>query len=763
MMRILAVTILSMMWPLGLLAQEVAIRSGEHGDFTRLVFDLPVRAEWTLSDSSNSKVLAFDRPFQFQTEAVFDRIPRDRLTEVRQSEPGSLRLDLACDCDVDAFWHTATMLVVDIAENPGEQQVVKPRLRQVAAARTQEKDDKETGPITVWPRTKPSVSLAEQALTAPPLLNKAKPRVQANESLRTAQDLRQKRAQVLGQIARAASQGLLSPNVQWPSQDSASPQETKSANGVTSDAVQNPTPDEKRLNPLDNLRARSSIDRDLLAHAEQMNGPLSGRGDCLSDKLTRVANWGTDEPFGAQIGPLNRRLFGEFDKPDESVAVDLARLYVFFGFGAEAQRALGLVSTPSLESTILQTMAQILREGHASPQSVLSKQLDCTTSVAVWAALSYRDLPADMPIDTDAILRAFSGLPPHLRRYVGPMLSQKFLTADRTETANRILRILERGLENVSPQIGMAKAELKLAEGDAEGAGKTLDEVVEQNAEPSAQALVRRIETHWESGEDISFEVAQLAGAYASENRDATIHKDLIWAHVAALAASGAIHQAFDELRRIQSSENEALGNLENDVMSRLAQKADDLEFLQYALPRLPGAVPKLEPSVDNSIAARFLSLGFVDAARSYLHGPARGTAQRERQILRARVALHEGRPRQAEVELLGLAGADVNTLRAEARSRLGQHEAAAQLFASAGREDAARSQAWLAEDWEELAAEPDAPLSEVAEYMTAPPGSTEADVGQLRQSRDLLGESGEVREMLRDLLEARAFEADDG
>src|SRR6056297_4239885 len=151
MMRILAATILSMMWPLGLLAQEVGIRSGEHGDFTRLVFDLPVRAEWTLSDSSNSKVLAFDRPFQFQTEAVFDRIPRDRLTEVRQSEPGSLRLDLACDCDVDAFWHTATMLVVDIAENPGEQQVVKQRLRQVAAARTQETDDKETGPITVWP------------------------------------------------------------------------------------------------------------------------------------------------------------------------------------------------------------------------------------------------------------------------------------------------------------------------------------------------------------------------------------------------------------------------------------------------------------------------------------------------------------------------------------------------------------------------------------------------------------------------------------
>ncbi len=761
-MRVLALTIFSMMWPLGLFAQEVTIRSGEHEDFTRLVFDLPVRAEWTLSDDSNSKVFAFDQPFQFRTEAVFDRIPRDRLRAVQQSEPGQLRLDLACDCDVDAFWHTSTMLVVDIADASAGSPVVRPRLRQVATARRPARDHKETGPITIWPRTKPSVSLAEQALSAPPMLNEAKPIAQANESLRKAKDLRQKHAQVMGQIARAASQGLLSPNVQWPSQGPASQQETQSAKEGASDAAEKPAPQETKPEPLANLRARSSIDRDVLAHAEQLIGPLSGQGDCLSDKLTRVANWGTEEPFGAQIGPLNRRLFGEFDKPDESVALALARLYVFFGFGAEAQRVLGLVATPSMESTILQTMAQILREGHASPQSVLSKQLDCATSVAVWAALSYQELPADMPVDTDAVLRAFSGLPPHLRRYVGPTLSQRFLDADRTETANRILRILERGTENVSPQIGMAKAELRLAEGDAEGAGKTLDEVVEQNAEPSAQALVRRIETLWESGEDISFEMAQLAGAYASENRNAAIHKDLIWAHVAALAASGAFHQAFDELRRVQSSEPEAFVGLENDVMSRLAQKGDDLEFLQYALPQVPGAVPNLEPAVDNAIAARFLALGFADAARHHLQGPARGTAQRDRQILRARVALHEGRPRQAEVELLGLAGADANVLRAEARSRLGQHAAAAQLFASAGRDDDARLQAWLAEDWEELAAQ-GAPLSEVAEYMTAPPQSDETDVGQLRQSRDLLGESGEVREMLRDLLETRAFETEDG
>ena len=762
-MRILALTILSLMWPLGLLAQEVVMRSGEHEDFTRLVFDLPVRVEWALSGASNRKVLAFDRPFRFQTDTVFDRIPRDRLMELRQLEPGRLRLDLACDCDVNAFWHTATMLVVDIADGPENPQVLRPRLREGATGRTPLRNDKKKGLITAWTRTKPSVTLAEQALSGPLLSNDTKPRAQANDSVSKANDLRQKREQVLGQIARAASQGLLSPNVQWPSQDPASRRETESAKGFASDGVQKPEPDEKTLNPRDNLRARSSIDRDVLAHAEQMFGPLSGEGDCLSDKLTRVANWGTDDPFGAQNGPLNSQLFGEFDKPVESVAMDLARLYVFFGFGAEAQRALGLVSTPSLDLTILQTMAQILREGHASPQSVLSQQLDCTTSVAVWAALSHRELPADMPIDTDAILRAFSGLPLHLRRYVGPMLSQKFLAADRTETANRVLRILERGIENDSPQIGMAKAELRLAEGDAEGAGKTLDEVVEQNAEPSAQALVRRIETHWESGEEISFEMAQLAGAYASENRDTAIHKELIWAHVVALAASGAFHQAFDALRRVQSSGIEALGGLENDVMSRLAQKADDLEFLQYALPQVPGAVPKLEPDVDNAIAARFLALGFADAARHHLRGPAQGVAQRERQVLRARVALQEGRPRQAEVELLGLEGANVNALRAEARSRLGQHAAAAQLFASAGRDDAAKSEAWLAEDWEELAAEPDAPFSQVAEYMTVPRDSTEADVGQLRQSRDLLGESGEMREMLRDLLEARTFETEGG
>jgi hypothetical protein len=748
-----------MVWASAATAQGVPIRSGEHEDFTRLVLTLPAQEKWTLSKDEGSTVLEFERPFQFETAKVFDRIPRDRLVDVRQSSPGRLRLDLGCACELSTFWHSPTMLVIDIAEGNTKANLIKPRLRPEVEERTPDDSVAQVKANAIWPRTKPSVTLTKQSLTWPSPMDVPEASAQTEEKLSQPGTLHQKRAQIMKQLGRAASQGLLSPSAQFPKTKPPDVQKADPAQDQPLDKAPKREPVKTEHDPRNNMRAQSSIDRDFLSHARKMNGVTSDGRNCLPEALVRVSDWGTDAPFGTQIGPLNTRLYGEFDKPDEKTALALARLYVFFGFGAEAQRALRLAPKPSQDKDIVRAMASILRDGQAQPDSVLSNQMDCTTSIAVWSVLSYPALPSELPIDTDAVLRGLSGLPPHLRRYLGPILSQRFLAVGQTETANRILRILERGTESNTPQIGMAKAELELAEGDITDAGKTLDEVVEQGAEPSARALVRRIETLWSAGDDISFEMAQLAAAYASENRDAPIQKDLLWAQVVALAASGAFHQAFEEIERIESNGGEARDGLKNDVMGRLAQKADDLEFLQYALPPASGASPEVEPAVGNAIATRFLDLGFAQPASVYLDGSTVGTAQRDRQILRARLALQEGRPRRAEVELLDLTGPKANLLRAQARGRLGQHAAAAQLFASAGQDDAARAQAWLAEDWEHLAADPESKLREVADFMTSPPEAPEATAGPLRQSRDLLGESDEVRKMLRSLLEDRALD----
>lgn len=769
-MRVIGILLAYVILAIPAAAQDIGIRSGEHDGYTRLVLDMPARAEWTLLEDARHPVLIFEQPWTFDTGDVFDRIARNRLVALQQPEPGHLQLDLACDCDLNVFWHSDAMLVVDIADGMPANDRITPRVRPEAtpeqAVTSDNGDGAHIAAETVWPRVRRSATLTQNRLIPPA----SRPQdgseaVLANDEMQQIEALARKREQVMEQLGRAASQGLLSPNVNWPE---AGARRTEHDSPSMDTAVEAPATDEppaEKHSALDNIRAQSSIDRDFLKQGPVISGTTGEGQTCLPEALVRVSDWGEETPFGKQIGPLNARLYGEFDKPNETVALQLARLYVYFGFGAEALRTLRLIETPSEGREITLTMAEILAAGHAPPDSPLAGQLECASSVALWAAMSAPNLPENTPIETDAILRGFSALPLHLRRYIGPPLSQRFLSAGRPDTANRILRILDRGPEPDSPEIGLAKAEAKLAEGAVKEAGETLDEVVEKAAEPSARALVRRIETLWQDGGEISFEMAQLAGAYASETRDTPIHKNLLWAHVAALAASGAFHQAFEEVDRIRSKGDAVREGLLNDVMGRLAAQAEDLDFLQYALPPASGPVPELSTSVANATAARLLDLGFAEPALAYLRGGAKVPHHRQRQIQRARAALHLAKPRQAEVELLGLEGADINLLRAEIRNRLGEHGAAARLFASAGETEAARLQAWLAEDWARLAADAEADLSEIASFMALQsdrPGSDPA-TGQLQRGRDLLGQSEEVRETLRALLDDRGVEDMDG
>src|SRR6056297_1249198 len=97
-------------------AQTVVVRSGDHGAFTRLAIDMPARAAWRMDPRPGGARIIFPgSDMDFDITGVFDRIGRNRLRAIKAA-PGQLDLDFACDCDVQGFWHTDRMLVLDIAE-----------------------------------------------------------------------------------------------------------------------------------------------------------------------------------------------------------------------------------------------------------------------------------------------------------------------------------------------------------------------------------------------------------------------------------------------------------------------------------------------------------------------------------------------------------------------------------------------------------------------------------------------------------------------
>jgi hypothetical protein len=101
-------------------AQDVAIRSGEHESFSRLVLSIGEGTRWQLETTRAGARLRLSEPDAvFDTSGIFERLPRQRLDAVTDEGGGVLSLRLACDpCHVDPFLWRPGRLVIDIVEGP---------------------------------------------------------------------------------------------------------------------------------------------------------------------------------------------------------------------------------------------------------------------------------------------------------------------------------------------------------------------------------------------------------------------------------------------------------------------------------------------------------------------------------------------------------------------------------------------------------------------------------------------------------------------
>ncbi len=758
------------------LSEPVRIRSGEHENFTRIVFDLPNRGKWKLREENEKAIFTFaGQELEFDTSSAFDRLSDGRLSAI-SSGPGvdSVTIELGCNCLLSTFWYGGTSLVVDIRDDdkPPQFEPVTEASDPVIDRPLPPPDTAERRRIFSGPHRLPEVNtsvaadLAIENLSSDLSVVSARP-TQSGETHSPAPvpadapvaDMHDTRDALLRQIGRAASQGLLSPNMELPGkieQDHPTPEANSSAAPMIAEAEVNPD----ATNHI-NLRAQSSIDRDFLGAFAEASGD-SANPTCINPGLIDVAAWGTDEPFADQIGAVRIRLSGEFDRTDAAVALELTRLYLYFGFGVESLQALKLAVPETRETALLKDLAAIFKQGYAPSGSHLAGQLDCNAPISLWSALSYQTLPTDVAIDEKAILLGFNSLPPHLRSYLGPILSGRFLKAGHPSISDQILNILERNEETTTPQADLAKAEIVLAEGAHEEAEDILDDVITSGTKPSAEALLRKIDTALAAGHEISFETAQLAGAYAQENRDETLGRELSQAYVVSLAASGAFNQSYQELARLGAEFNpENKHDAQSRMLGYLTLNADDMTFLEHVFSDHIGLPGDMNAQDVNNVAKRLLALGFAEKARQFLIPPAVGENRRNRALLRAEALLLENRPRQAEVELLGLAGEDANILRARARSMVGEHNAAARLFASGNQQDMAKREAWLAEDWEMVLSSGDPVFTDVA--MLVKPDKSPADdtisaaddTAVLAHDRALIEASSSARNSIEALLQS--------
>jgi hypothetical protein len=503
---------------------------------------------------------------------------------------------------------------------------------------------------------------------------------------------------LLQQIGRAANQGLLEVAQSERDTDGHRPLEPLGRS-------------DRPLNALNNISVTSAIDREtgLIARATTESN-LDDH--CMPDRRIAIHTWGNDSPFADQLGPLRGALVREFDDINPAGVRALAKLYLYFGFGAG--------------------------------------------QTALWSVLA--DGNIRKTANTDAIQQAFAKLPVHLRVNFGPRLSSMFAESGDLHIAEAILRSVSlTGMEFV-PELNLAEAAIAELEGNTEVVAEKLTDEVAERTESAPTALIDLIELSYNERKALSPDVPELIASYELESRDTALGGSLRKAGVVSLALTGEFSQAFDELKQVTRRDGPAArADVIDPLMTLLTERADDVTFLQYSLVFAGQSTAAEAGPVAELMARRLLDLGFAEQAQSLLQKLALEPENKDRRLMMAETALALGKPHNALVELMGLDGSEANRMRAEALWRNGEYGRSGEYMLEEDANAAARG-FWHSENMEAIETmtpAENAPFGQVATVTSQISKASQDPEGlsPLAHARALVESSIGTRDNILDLL----------
>mgnify|MGYP000471437160 CR=1 FL=1 len=764
--------LLGPLWDGAAMAQPLPLRSGEHASFTRLTLPLPAGTGWQVGRTDGGYgVRLSDEGLAIDTSTTFARIPRTRLAALRTA-PGRVDLVLGCECHARAFVDSG-LLVIDIhdgAPPPGA------RFETPLG-----------GPVAAIPAERPAFDWIRSHLLASPARLASDPRrteaaantlaagLSPESRLRIpppdeASDIA--RTLLLRHFARAAAQGLIGADLAALT-DPRQADATRSAPPPPPAAI----PPELPPDPLRNLRIDAETAMDRAWRQSLRPGLRPDGGACIGDEAFALADWADDRPAGVQFADARRGLVGEFDMPDPEAVLRLARLYLHFGFGAEARSLLEALARERAEAPLLSDLARLIDEALPLPGSQVTGMEGCDGAVALWAVLAAESPRPDPATDRAAVTRAFSALPSHLRHHLGPTLVQRFLSVGDADTAWQLRNAIGRAAGETSAALDLVDADLAMARGAPEEASETLAPLASGNAPSAGEALAGLVEARLAAGLPLDAALSETLAARAHEYRGTALGARLARLEALELAMSGSFDAAFSVRDRLRRHDPDGpLAALEEELTALLVANADEETFLARIFTEGYWRDGALRPALRQSLATRLLAAGFAAEALAALpEADRRSDADR---LLLARAALALGDAQRALRGIAGMEGEEAARLRGTALAALGDQAAAAAAFGSAGQTAEAAHAAWLAGDWETAARLGEGSMAEVSGRLAATtpaigaapagtpvaePGLADADGmapdvaaspdGELSAARAMMTDSAAMRALLEALL----------
>ena len=720
-------------------AQALNLRSGDHPTFSRITVPLPQGQTWRATRTPTGVTITlpgFSRGFT--TDDVFARMRQTRVSAIDTSED-TLTLRVICDCDATAFL-SGPLLVIDVADAgtrlAGPMIDAGPPTTRPSAATRQATSARPRSTLPWIGSDSPFATLApaSPALAAP---QTAVVSPDNSELLSEIQD------NLVRQVANAASAGLLESTgaLPTPAPTAAPPAELEPLD----------LPDVIKSSSL-NVRITSSMDFPEGLSNLARDAGAAGLA-CPADGLFSIADWGDDTGFSAQIGPARDALMDARDQLRPDAVEKLAKLYLYFGFGAEALAVLRLDPQAQAKLPELTAIATIFEHGTVGRGNPLADYTDCPSNAALWATISLQQIPAGTLVNTNAALRAVNNLPKHLRQIVAPLLSAQLLKYGDAEGAAGAMRSIERLADPLTPKAVLAQADLAIDAG--EPATQMLQDVVDTNSQQSPEALVKLVNATLAKDEPLSYETATLVEAYAQELRGTEMGSALRRTQVIALSQSQHFDEAFKSLKELEPSLSPASNtDLRTTVIEHLGAKADDLTFLEHIFTQDSIAIAELPKNTKLTVATRLMGLGFGAQVQEIIRTIPDAPRHAARQILAARAALQLRQPFQAQAALIGIDTPDAALLLAQAKEMAGEYREAFDLFTQSNSTEAAKQAAWLSDDWQNLTPRDASGFAAAVSLLRPVDEPDDPAIGQLGRADLALEESAAARSTLEQLLD---------
>lgn len=767
-------------------AQTVQVTSGEHDGFTRIAMVLPRASDWQVrrTERGYSLSVAGD-PLRWTLDDVFRPLTRERLGSIWvDPDTGSLELGLRCACHAIPFEPRPGIIVIDLRDGPppagsafelGMSGETLPPL----VARTE-----------VRPMPRPSESAAPEAPTVeawaeapaaapvPAVVAETAPEPGVFPSRYNWLDLRSGVADAGRPVAAGEdpspqaipvplSGEALTPAVFAGRDDAPAPPHVAAIEAeAAAEVAAAPAAQEVRSGLVEELAraaaaglvelsetppevAQATLDDGAIPNLrigapdqppEPAAGP-EGDGGCLPDSAFDLPAWGTEDQPAVALGQIRAGLLGEFDTPDPAAAARLVRLYLFLGFGAEAREAARIFAPESPDRTVWESLSDILDQG-TDPTGHLAGQAGCDTAAALWAVLSREELPRDDLRNDPAVMRAFSALPPHLRRHLGPPLADRYLAKGLNSPAAAILAAIERAPGETGPAASLLREDLAAASGE-EPDPDALAEIAATGDDAGVKATIDLIRLAAEAG-PVTTDL-RLAAEALARSREGTPEAEALMAATAlALASQDDYAAAF---ARVPPESPDAL-----PVWKMLAERGPDGAILAHAV---SGREPGLPEPIRHALADRLIRLGLAEPAIVWL-GPAGPGESEDGRVLRGRAEMLRGDARAALMLVEGAPSEAAAEVRRSALARLSP------LSEEANGDEGARHRAmWLRRDWAAVAADGPEPWRTAAALREAPAASPTE--GPLATGRALVEESARARAAIDALLASAIVPQGDG